>query len=542
MITRKLRGWVRRYLPMELAGTAAALSAALVVSALDGGPVQAALAGSVAEAVGFYGLGAVQVARGHRGTRHVLGRTVRDLAVEFGPAEVLDSLLLRPGLMYLAARTIGDLTAGVLVGKLVADVVFYLIAIAGYELRQRLFPTPPVEVATAATADPAVEVATTPYLHIGLDEVQRRYRELAAALPGINLHYAMKCNPAPPVLRRLHACGCGFEIASYSELVSLVGIGVDPGDVLFSNPVKSPDDIARAFRAGVRRFAFDSIAELAKLAAHAPGSQVYVRLAAPPLASEVASEGKFGVDPEQAEELLRRADRAGLEAFGIAFHVGSQMLDPVAWEVAIERAAEVLRALDRDGLRLRMLDIGGGFPARYDQPVPDFVEFGESVTKALDRYLPYDLDVVAEPGRALVAEAGVFVTTVIGVAERFGARWVHLDVGAFNGMMEALETRNELRYPMTDSRCFPVVRPVHVTGPSCDSQDTILFDVPLSEDLAVGDQVFIHAAGAYTTSYASRFNGFGIPPVLCRNGSFDPHSTLSKRSGSAAGPCTMPVS
>jgi ornithine decarboxylase len=114
-----------------------------------------------------------------------------------------------------------------------------------------------------------------------------------------------------------------------------------------------------------------------------------------------------------------------------------------------------------------------------------------------------------------VAEAGVMVATVIGLAERRGQRWAHLDVGAFNGLMEALETGNQLRYPIADSRRSERRLPFHLTGPTCDSQDTILFDVPLSADIAVGDRVFIHSAGAYTTSYASRFNGFEVPATYC---------------------------
>jgi hypothetical protein len=135
------REWIRRYLPMEVAGTVFALAAAATVARLGGGPAHAAVAGTVAETVGFYGVAAFLVARNHPTRR--LSRTARDLAVEFGPAEALDSLLLRPGLMYLGARSLGDLTAGVLVGKLVADVAFYLLAIAGHELGRRWFPPAP---------------------------------------------------------------------------------------------------------------------------------------------------------------------------------------------------------------------------------------------------------------------------------------------------------------------------------------------------------------------------------------------------------------
>jgi ornithine decarboxylase len=125
---------------------------------------------------------------------------------------------------------------------------------------------------------------------------------------------------------------------------------------------------------------------------------------------------------------------------------------------------------------------------------------------------------VVEPGRALVAEAGTLTATVIGIADRGGTRWVHLDVGAFNGLLESLETGNRLRYPLSDSRRSPVRARCHLTGPTCDSQDTILFDAELSADLATGDRVHLGSTGAYTTVYASGFNGFGPPAVRCVNG------------------------
>jgi ornithine decarboxylase len=283
--------------------------------------------------------------------------------------------------------------------------------------------------------------------------------------------------------------------------------------VLFSNPVKVPAHVRVAATAGVWRFALDSGAELDKIAEHAPGAAVYVRLCTAPADSTVPSEGKFGVDPTAARALLRRAVTLGLRAHGITFHVGSQMTDPAAWENAIERAGALMTALRDDGIRIELLDLGGGFPARYDTDHPDLAVYAKDIRTAVDAHLPYPVDLVVEPGRALVAEAGVMVATVIGIARRGAVRWAHLDVGAFNGMMEALETGMALRYPVSDSRASESREPFHLTGPTCDSQDTVLHDVPLSADLAVGDRVRIHVAGAYTTGYASRFNGFDIPPV-----------------------------
>jgi ornithine decarboxylase len=353
----------------------------------------------------------------------------------------------------------------------------------------------------------------TPFLVVDLDRVAAAYLGFTAALPGVDVHYAMKCNPDERILERLHGLGGRFEIASVAELRTLVEIGVDPADVLYSNPVKPASHIAEAWAAGVRRFAFDGRAELAKLAAHAPGACVYARLRTLLGGNTVPSEGKFGVDSAQAVALLRAARDAGLRPYGLAFHVGSQMLAPAAWDAALQQAGTVLTELAADGIRLELLDLGGGFPARYaDAEPPPLADFAAVISTGIARYLPYRPPVLAiEPGRALAAEAGVMVATVIGLAERAGRRWVHLDVGAFNGFMEALESGNQLRFPVTDSRGSADREPAHLTGPTCDSQDTIMFDVPLSVDLEVEDRVFLGTAGAYTTSYASDFNGFPVP-------------------------------
>jgi ornithine decarboxylase len=358
-----------------------------------------------------------------------------------------------------------------------------------------------------------VTVANTPYLAMDLDAVSDSYRVLTGALPDVTLHYAVKCNPDPRVLGRLAGLGCRFEIASAAELELLRTLGVDPGEVLFSNPVKTPAHVRAAHAAGLWRYAFDSAGELDKISAYAPGAAVYVRLSTAN-SGEVPSEGKFGVDVDSAARLLREAADRGLDPYGVTFHVGSQSVDPLAWDTAIDSSARLMNRLLEHGIRVKLLDIGGGFPAGYVRYTPQTARIGKHIRAALERYLPYPVELVAEPGRALVAEAGTMVATVIGVAERHGQRWVHLDVGAFNGMMEALETGNRLRYPVSDSRASATLVPHHITGPTCDSQDTVLYNAPLSDTLTVGDIVYIHSAGAYTTSYASRFNGFDLPATV----------------------------
>jgi ornithine decarboxylase len=507
----RVRAWLLRYAPAELAATLGALLAAAVGARLAG-PVGAAVAGTLGETVAFYGFVVVRELRAERrsSAARSSSRALSDLLLEFGPAEVLDTLAVRPLAMYVGPLLIGNLAVGIMVGKVAADLVFYTLAAIGYELRR------PRPLAGDPLASAALDARThrTPYLLMDLDRVTQAYHRLAAALPVDAIHYAVKCNPHPLVLTALHRAGCRFEVASFPELATLRKIGVRPADVLFSNPVKPPHHIARAHRAGCWRYAADSSAELHKLAAHAPGAAVYVRLRpCTPATSIVASEGKFGVDPTQAYELLLTARVLGLQPYGLTFHVGSQMTQPGAWQKALDQVGALATRLAIAGIHLEMIDIGGGFPACYGHPVPSLDAYGEQIGRALDR-LPYRPHIVAEPGRAIVAEAGVMVSTVIGTARRADRDWAHLDVGAFNGLMEALETGNTLNYPVSDSRRSNR-QPWHLTGPTCDSQDTILLDTALSADLACGDRVYIGSTGAYTTAYAAPFNGFDIPAVLC---------------------------
>lgn len=357
----------------------------------------------------------------------------------------------------------------------------------------------------------------TPYLTIDLNEITKAYRAFAAAMPDIHIHYAVKSNPHPQIASHIAAIGGSFEIASATEMDLLVSCGISAKDLLYTNPIKMPDHIARAAKAGVWRYSFDSLAELDKLAEYAPGSSVFVRLAIPRFSSGIASEGKFGVTTDVAVNLMKEAVARGLKPYGIAFHVGSQMESPEPWQPAIAEAAKLMRLLQAEGIAITMLDIGGGFPAFYGEQLPDIASYGEFIQASLAKNLPYKVDVVAEPGRYLVANAGTFTTAIIGVAQRGNKTWLHLDVGAFNGMMEALESQNSLQFPMSDARDAEEKQLYHITGPSCDSQDSILFDVPLSKGLSVGDLLYIHTTGAYTTCYASTFNGFSIPETVVQS-------------------------
>jgi ornithine decarboxylase len=357
----------------------------------------------------------------------------------------------------------------------------------------------------------------TPYLVTDLDTIRDRYRALTTHLPDLNCYYAIKCNSSPEALAALAEAGSHFEIASKGELDLLTPLGIDPADVLYSNTVKPPSHIAAAHEAGVWRFSFDSEGELYKLAEHAPGSAVYVRLRVDDSTSIFPLSRKFGAEAHEARALMLLARSLGLWPYGVTFHVGSQCASPSTWRQAIAAVGRLLARLADDGIELEMLNVGGGFPARYVGLVPSIDQVASAIRLATDELLPYKpRHFAAEPGRYLVAESAVMVAGVLGREVRAGENWLYLDVGAYNGLIETHQAVDPWRFPLWSSRPDHAIAPQEpftVTGPSCDSSDTMFFGVALPSTLDVGDELYIGSAGAYTLSYASSFNG--VPPPAC---------------------------
>jgi ornithine decarboxylase len=537
-------------------GTLAAVAGFAAGYAQDGSLLAAAALATLCEAIGFYGCIAAKTgAAARQATAHLDGRrrliagawhAVCEQLASCAVAETVDGFLIRPGCLAGAAWLLRPLPGGVwlgfAVGKAAADVAWYGLeasARRGVSWSAGVAKTGAAKTGAAKTgaaktgaaktgasksgaakpgaakpgaARPGARPAT-PYLALDPARAAGRFRELAAALPGVAVYYAVKANPDPRLLARLHAAGCRFEAASWAEVRAAVKAGADPETVLYTNPVKPAADIARAWRAGVWRFAADSGAELHKIAEHAPGAAVLLRLDAG-AGGTVGDQGKFGMPPGQVPGLARLAAALGLRPYGLAFHVGSQMMDPAAWDGPILDCAAIMTALAADGIRLELLDLGGGFPVRYDADPPPLASYAAAIGRAVAR-LPYPVQLACEPGRAIAAPAGTMVTSVIGAAWRHGTVRVSLDAGAFHGLIEALESGRELRFPVTiPAAGHRMLVPCTLTGPSCDSQDTILDLVWLPEPRA-GDQVLIGNAGAYTTCYSGRsvFNGYPAPGV-----------------------------
>ncbi len=354
-----------------------------------------------------------------------------------------------------------------------------------------------------------------PYLVVDLDVVAENYRVLRRALPSSDIYYAVKANPAPEILRVLTGLGSCFDAASVGEIGFCLDAGAAPDRISYGNTIKKRRDIERAYDLGLRLFAFDSTGELEKLASAAPGSKVYCRIRMPEKGADWPLSRKFGCQLEMARDLMLKAGDLGLDPYGVSFHVGSQQMDPGQWGLAIGRAATVFTDLREAGIKLRMMNLGGGFPARYRGEVPGIERYAEAITKALARCFGNDLpETIIEPGRSIVATAGVIETEVVLVSRKSYAddepRWVYLDLGMFGGLAE---TMNEaIKYPISTLRDGEGTGPVVLAGPTCDGADILYensgYRLPLS--LRPGDRVRLSSAGAYTATYASTgFNGFG---------------------------------
>ena len=357
----------------------------------------------------------------------------------------------------------------------------------------------------------------TPCLVLDLDLVADNYRKLRQAVPQAGIYYAVKANPAPEILALLAGMGSCFDTASVNEIDMALSTGATADRISYGNTIKKKADIAAAYARGVRLYAFDSAAELAKIAEAAPGSRVFCRILTSGANAEWPLSRKFGCDVAMAKELLLEAARRDVVPYGVSFHVGSQQRDPGQWDTAVAEAAWLFSELEQQNVQLTMLNIGGGFPTRYRKSIPTMGAYGDAIEESLRRHFGNRIpDIIVEPGRQMVGNAGIIQTEVVLISkksEQDKKSWVYLDIGKFGGLAETMD--EAIQYPIVSDRKGQPM-PVILAGPTCDSAD-ILYekaDYRLPSDLEIGDKLEIRAAGAYTTTYASvAFNGF--EPLKC---------------------------
>ncbi len=355
----------------------------------------------------------------------------------------------------------------------------------------------------------------TPFLVVDLKKVEEKYDELLNSLPFAKIYYAVKANPLEEVIRMLVRKGSCFDIASVYELDQILALGASPDRISYGNTIKKARNIAYAYSKGVRLFATDSESDLRKIAANAPGSRVFFRILTDGSGADWPLSRKFGAHPDTIFKLILLAATLGLEPYGISFHVGSQQRDIGQWDNAISTCKYLFDCAQAEGIPLKMLNLGGGFPATYISPTHETSVYAAEIIRFLKEDFGQDLpEILLEPGRFMAGDAGVLVTEVVLISKKSEANqysWVYLDAGKFGGLIETLD--ESIKYPIYSEKTGPIQETI-LAGPTCDSMD-ILYEnekYTLPASLAEGDRLFFFTTGAYTQTYSSVcFNGF--PPL-----------------------------
>ena len=354
----------------------------------------------------------------------------------------------------------------------------------------------------------------SPLLILDCERVRAQWRALSKALPRVALHYALKPMPHPAVVQAVIAEGGSLDLATTGEVQLVERLGVAAERCIHTHPIKRPRDIANALKFGVRTFVADNPDEVHKFAQLAGEVQLLLRVSfrAPGAVCDLSR--KFGCDPEDVLPLARLAADLGIDVRGLSFHAGSQASSATKHVEALQVCARLLRAGRREKLgSLDTLDIGGGFPISYAQPVQDIQRFCAPLRAALAK-LPRRVRVLAEPGRYVVGPAAIGVATVMGRARREGHWWYYLDdglYGSYSGQMF-----DHARYPVEVLRAGGELLPSVLAGPTCDSIDVIAENLMLPP-LKIGDLVIGRAMGAYTWASASEFNFFPKATVVTVN-------------------------
>ncbi|WP_394240213.1 type III PLP-dependent enzyme [Halopseudomonas laoshanensis] len=357
----------------------------------------------------------------------------------------------------------------------------------------------------------------TPFLVVDLKTIDRAYDELVEGFPFGKVYYAVKANPSNEVLGLLKDKGANFDIASIYELEKVMALGVKAEQISFGNTIKKSKHIRAFYEKGVRLYATDSEADLRNIAKAAPGSKVYVRiLTEGSTTADWPLSRKFGCQTDMAMDLLVLARELGLDPYGISFHVGSQQRDIGAWDAAIAKVKVIFERLkEEDGITLKMINMGGGFPANYITKTNTMTTYAEEITRFLQEDFGDDLpEIILEPGRSLIANAGILVSEVVLISRKSHTaleRWVYTDVGKFSGLIETMD--ESIKFPIWTEKQGEL-EDVVIAGPTCDSADIMYesykYGLPLN--LAIGDRMYWLSTGAYTTSYSAiEFNGF--PPL-----------------------------
>ena len=352
--------------------------------------------------------------------------------------------------------------------------------------------------------------SSSPRLVYDLEKIKENFGQFTKLFKSIKPYYAVKANPNIKILALLNRLGSYFDCASINEVEICIGLGISSTKISFGNTVKKSDDIKKAFKLGVNLFVFDSEEELLKIRDCAPGSNVYCRLQVYNGGAEWPLSKKFGCSEKELENLLIQAKSIGLNPIGLSFHVGSQQLSKKTWEKAIKVSSNIYKKFKKKYFELNFLNIGGGMPAEYENKKIDFKDYAKNIINQIKSHYENvrPNNIIAEPGRFLVANAGILESEVILIKKKEKVKWLYLDVGRYSGLAEtegeAIKYKIEFYKKNKEKKSNYII-----AGPSCDSHDILykkkLYKLP--KNIKIGDRVRIFPAGAYIISYQSEFNG-----------------------------------
>jgi len=360
----------------------------------------------------------------------------------------------------------------------------------------------------------------TPLFIIDHDIIRKNYRTFKKHLPRVQAYYAVKANSNQEIIKTLFNEGASFDVASYNEFMQVYDFIRDLEEkekelfiwdkIIFSNTIKDRETLRK-----IRRYrplvTYDNAEEIRKIQEHCDTAGLVLRLKVPDAGSQVEMGSKFGCEPGDAAGLINAAFEAGLTVEGLSFHVGSQCTHFDNYTTALAITSQVLNDARRAGYGLNILDIGGGFPVPYDARVPRFEELAGLLNAEFQRLYPEDVEIIAEPGRFMVATAATLVTEIIGKARRDGKIFYHVNDGlyhTFSGVVYDHWVPNFQAFKEGDREVCAVV------GPTCDSFDKITLSVMLPSNLEVGDYLYTENIGAYSVASSTRFNGFEGSKIL----------------------------
>ena len=361
----------------------------------------------------------------------------------------------------------------------------------------------------------------TPLLVIDHDIIRQNYNHLRKQLPRVGLYFAMKANPESQIIKTLYPLDCGYDVASLQEYQSVLE-NVPKKDIrgkkrhafiwdkiIVANTIK-PVETLKKLKNINTLMTYDNPDELEKIRKYCPDAGLICRIKVQNVGSMVELSSKFGVEPGDAPNLISKAIEMGLSVEGLSFHVGSQCCNIENYITALEASAEIFKEMKKRDHPLRLLNIGGGFPVPYDETVPAFEDLSAKLKKEIDRLFPKKIEVVAEPGRFIVATAATLVVKIIGKSFRDGKTVYYINDGVYGTLSGVVFDHCPYHFHSFKKKEKKISA---VVGPTCDAFDTVSTAESLP-DLAIGDLLYVKNCGAYTNASATNFNGFPKAKIL----------------------------